>query len=405
MNYLVYILLVLLNIQTPGAPLCPDHNNGAFHTLWDAERGCHYDHEHGENPFTPEVAATFPGFDLYALLGNVQIGHTNPSSEMENTHKHGGFKWQVQTTTPLGCATGFENAQTGVNGAVIQYHAFGDYAVEFESRVHSVVALLRQCKPGNPTDYGYAYIVQHVDYGQRTAPYQGTILPYPDTPLPTYASGLAPYFTVDCFGPALPGCRESRQFILNNNAPASSTWTSKPRPPAKGTTVVPFGSPLLAILFRVRDTYQVIDAADFTHPFTFSWLCSADNGQTYTAAPGCKYNNTTTRVHEVAGIIPVAWDNLAGFDTNPQAGRITANSYVTRFGQLNLTCTSPGPDCHPLKLVNAFTGSYGTSLLPSKILAFSPEALPERDIYFCNGQICSEAAAGAVSSGWAGQSN
>ena len=37
-----------------------------------AVRGCHYDHEHGQNPFTPEVAATFPGFDLRALLGGVR---------------------------------------------------------------------------------------------------------------------------------------------------------------------------------------------------------------------------------------------------------------------------------------------------------------------------------------------
>src|SRR5262245_21230541 len=34
-----------------GAPLCTDsgesHDNSLFHTLWDSERGCHYDHEHG----------------------------------------------------------------------------------------------------------------------------------------------------------------------------------------------------------------------------------------------------------------------------------------------------------------------------------------------------------------------
>ena len=59
------------------APLCPDtgdaHDNSLFHTLWDSVRGCHYDHEHGQNPFTREVAATFPGFDLKALLGGVGV--------------------------------------------------------------------------------------------------------------------------------------------------------------------------------------------------------------------------------------------------------------------------------------------------------------------------------------------
>jgi len=32
------------------APACPSHDDRAFHALWDAERGCHYDHEHGDNP-------------------------------------------------------------------------------------------------------------------------------------------------------------------------------------------------------------------------------------------------------------------------------------------------------------------------------------------------------------------
>ena len=58
------------------------------------------------------------------------------------------------------------------------------------------------------------------------------------------------------------------------------------------------------------------------------------------------------------GEIPVEWDNLAGFDTDPRAGRITADGYVTRFGDLNLSCTAPGTDCHPIKLVQAFAGRY-----------------------------------------------
>ena len=48
----------------PDAPLCSDsgetHDHSQFHTLWDDKRGCHYDHEHGQNPFTPEVAAAAP---------------------------------------------------------------------------------------------------------------------------------------------------------------------------------------------------------------------------------------------------------------------------------------------------------------------------------------------------------
>jgi hypothetical protein len=382
----------------PDAPPCLEHDNDTFHNLWNSAQGCHYDHEHGENPFVPEVAAVFPDFDLTTLLGNVEIGHTNPSSPMENTHKHGGFKWQVQTATPLGCDIGFNGSEVGVNAAVIQYHGFGDYSIEFESRVHSALALVRQCLPGDLTDYGYAHIVQHIDYGQRLSPYQGTILPYPDTPNPAYAAHLAPYLTLDCAGTGLPGCRPSREWVLSRNANASSIWSSR------GAWRVA-GSELLTILFRVRDNYQVLDSSDLTHPFTFTWLCSGDSGLSYSALAGCRYNNSTTRVHEVAGTIPASWDNLAGFDTNPTAGRITAEGFVTHFGNLNTACTTPGPDCHPIKLVDAFVGVYGTSLIPEGVPVFTAPHLPERDIYFCGEQVCAEGVPGAVSSGWIGAGN
>jgi hypothetical protein len=107
------------------------------------------------------------------------------------------------------------------------------------------------------------------------------------------------------------------------------------------------------------------------------------------------------------GEIPVEWDNLAGFDTDSRVGRITADSYVTRFGDLNLSCTTAGTDCHPIKLVQAFTGRYLSqfSLVSDEKANFSAGNLPERDIYFCDGVWCAESDPGAVSSGWIGPSN
>jgi hypothetical protein len=385
----------------PGAALCPDsgelHDNSLFHTLWDGARGCHYDHEHGQDPFTPEVAVAFPDFDLRALIGGVGVGHTNPSSPMENTHKHGGFKWDVTLSHSGGCVGG-EGATVGVDAAVIQYHSFGDYSIEFEARIHSAMALMRQCLESNPTDHGYVFVNQHQDYGQRVAPYQGNILGYPDTPTASYDSGMKPYFTVECIG-GIPPCDKypTFQFILDRDSSADSLWVSEP------LHLVDSGSRLFAILFKVRDTYQVLDWNDQEYPFTFRWLCSSDGGQTYNPA-GCRYNNTTTRVQQVAGEIPESWDNLEGFDTDTRVGRITAQGYVTRFGVLNPDCDAPGPDCHPIKLAQAFVGRYG-SLFFNKQETASPISQPERDIYFCNARVCSEDDAGAVPSGWLGQRN
>jgi hypothetical protein len=382
----------------PDAPLCESHDNSTFHSLWDASRGCHYDHEHGTNPFTPEVATAFPGMDLQALLGGVGIGHTNPSSPMENTHKHGGMKWDVRLVNYKGCV-GREGVPTGVDAFAVQYHGFGDYSIEFETRTHSAVALLRQCQMGNPEDKGYVYVVQHQDYGQRTAPYQGAILLYPDTPLPVYDPAREPYFAVTCFG-GVDKCGKypTRQSMLGGNA--ETTWISEPQ------NVAGTGSSLFFLLFRARDTYQALDASDLVYPFTFAWLCSADGGASYDPA-GCRYNNTTTTVHELGGEIPAAWDNLAGFDTDPRAGRITAEGYVSAFGVLNLACSAPSVGCHPIKLVSAFVGAYGTGLglTPEKTVAFDPRNLPERDIYFCGGVVCGEFDPGAVPSGWVGPAN
>jgi hypothetical protein len=189
--------------------------------------------------------------------------------------------------------------------------------------------------------------------------------------------------------------------FLSRHNNASSTWTSDP---AKLTDS---GSHLFALLFRVRDNYQILDDSDQTYPFTFAWLCSGDGGTSFRPQPGCPYNNTTTRVHEVMGEIPVEWDNLAGFDTDSRVGRITADGYVTRFGDLNPSCTAPGTDCHPIKLLQAFIGRYASqfSLVPSEKASFSAGNLPERDLYFCDGVVCAEGGPNAVSSGWIGPTN
>jgi hypothetical protein len=390
----------------PSAPLCPDsgpaHDNHIFHTLWDGQRGCHYDHEHGQSPFTQAVADAFPGFDLYDLLGHMGVGHTNPSSPMENMHKHGGMKWQVNVPAPNGCEIGFEGGTVAVSAAAIQYHNFGDYAIEFESRVHSAVALLRQCKPSDPGDFGYIYTVQHIDYGQRIAGYQGDVIPYPDRPQPGFPSGQAPYFSVNCIGRAVPACGNltTRQAIVDANQNVNAVWTSK-----SASRIAPSGSPLFALLFRVRDTYQIFDWSDAVYPFTFLWLCSADGGATYAASPGCRYNNSTSTVHEVQGTIPASWDNLAGFDTDSRVGRITAEGFTTRFGTLALGCIEVGIDCHPIKMVQAFVGFYSTELSADKVGNPTPANTPERDIYFCGGQVCAEGDQGSVSSGWIGQEN
>jgi hypothetical protein len=361
----------------PGAPLCATHDPSRFHTLWDSARGCHYDHEHGEDPFTAEVANAFPDFDLRAALGYVEMGHQHPTSPAEFSAKHAGLKWQVSLGMP--CVGGFESAVWCVTDAVVQYHAFGPQHIELEARVHSTVALLRVCEAANPTNCGVIFAVLHQDYGQRVAPYQGTVLPYPDNPTP-YQSGLGPYWSLDCFGLGLPNCRTSLAYVRDRNLNANSTITSKGgRTGAQG---------LFNLLIRVRDNYQLLDSADLVHPFTFGYVC----GEAVYNPVGCRYNNSTTRIHEVGGLLPGTWDG-ASFDADPRAGYVTGALTVGGF---------------PFILVNAPVGvRYGTNLCPDGVKCSNPDPAsnPERDIYFCGQMVCSETSPGAVPSGWIGAEN
>lgn len=387
----------------PGASACTPLDKDTFHTLWNSQLGCHYDHEHGVSPFTPAVSNVFAALgSLQDLLCGVEIGHCVPTSAMEKSMKGGGYKWQV-TQNPNGCTpfTGLQaNAVVGVDYVAIQYHFFGNsfktdtgLMDEFAARVHSNVAELRQCKLSNPTDFGYVFVEQWQDYGPRLKFYQGPRLNYSDNP-PFYATNLGPYFTDGCIGNVV-GCRSSLATAQNN--PSHTIWTSQPKN-------VP-GSKLYFQLIRGRDTYEQVDYFDNDYPFSSYYLCTSDGGQTYNPN-GCRYNNTTSFVQEIGGEIPASWDNNS-LDTNPTVGRITFEGYVTRFGTLVTSgCTEYGIDCQRIKLVNAFVGKYGAHLIEDKANQFSPLAQPDRDICFSlSGNVVNCDVPGAIPSGWVGAEN
>lgn len=376
---MAFILVMGVTTRPAGAPYsaapaCASHDNTEFHTLWNAELGCHYDHEHGTDPFTPEVAAVLP-FDIAALLGGTEIGSMYPTSAAEPTIKHGGFKWFVMTANPGGCVAGFEGAANCVQAAAIQVHAWGD-PTELNGRVHSAIVFLKVCQPAG--DCGYVFSVGHVDYGQRVAPYQGAVLAYPDNFAPTWPGGFGPYWSTDCRGNGLPGCRNvTMAQWLAGNYNASSTISNKPT----GTGPRPAEPLLVRLLSRTRDNYTVLDSADTTYPYTFKYVC----GNTAYNPVGCRYNNSTLAVHEAGGEVPAYWDGDT-WDYDPRTG------YVSGTGML---------DGLPFQVIGMPVGKYGSSVCPvTKCSNPTPVTNPERDIYFLNGQVVSETAPGAVPSGW-----
>lgn len=390
-------------VPYPAAPLCSAHDPTKFHTLWNADLGCHYDHEHGVNPFTPEVVARFPGLDIYAFLGDLEIGHRNPTSPLEMTVKGNGFKWQVMLTVPHPCEP-FEGTAFGVSAMVVQFHDFGDAAQEFGSDVHSAAAFIEECNPANPNDKGYIYHIGFQDYGQRLYHYQGPRMPFANDFLPTWETGFGPYLAQDCQDPVYTGCRRSRDFVLSRRLASNGIWTSKHTGPGQR----PESDGLFSLLFRLRDGSSLTVYADQAEPFTYTYLCSLDGGQTYAALVGCPYNNSTSTIHEIRGEVPAAWDNLGGWDTDPRVGRVTViDRWTDAYGNIlpDGACVTHTAECFPVKLINAFVGVYGSLLLDDKNNQFKPYNQAERDIYFCGTQVCQEGDPGAVSSGWIGVSN
>ena len=83
------------------APACPPsvHDKRKFHSLWNAELGCHYDHHHGDNPHELD---SILGTDLFAKMGG-DISYpwqTFSTAGLENDLKHAGYFWHVRKDIP-----------------------------------------------------------------------------------------------------------------------------------------------------------------------------------------------------------------------------------------------------------------------------------------------------------------
>jgi hypothetical protein len=405
-----------------GAPLCVDpegfHDPSHWHALWNAERGCHYDNEHGHNPLTADVAAAFPHLDWLDFHCGVEIGHCNPSSPIENdatVGKHTGFKVDVVLDTFTDC-NGFEGTPTGAKSAVVMYHSFGDQSREYTARVHSVVFHVKQCRASNTNDFGYVSVTTWQDYGQRISPYQGDLVNLPDQPQPAYDPPRGPYLSLDCVGTKTgtlgqPGhrgeCRPSLQQVLTGNngqgLNVAAVWAGKPT--GIGGTIVRVNV-LGQILFRVIDTPQLLDWTTYNTTPRFLWLCSNDGGQTYAPKVGCKYNNSTTTVQEIQGEVPAAWDQ-SSFDTDTRVGRFSGVGYSDRYGAWvpSGACVQPGTNCFRVKFTNAFIGKWGAALVDNKG-PFDPAILNERDICFTSaGALIDCRQPSSLSAGWIGVNN
>jgi hypothetical protein len=188
------------------APACPSHNPNTWHGIWDYQRGCHYDHTHGDDPSLANVY--FGTFG--ALWGGTTISYPFNSGPMENTMKHNGYKVSVRMpgyhpfpkcgTEDNTDITG-DNSDNCVVAARVEYHLVGGL-MDIIARYHSFFAEIYVCSgKSNYTQCGVIRTGGLVDYGQLQAPHYNARVVRPGGTI-DFGDGMMMTYSAD--GPDLP---------------------------------------------------------------------------------------------------------------------------------------------------------------------------------------------------------
>ena len=308
------------NVQPyQGAPLCAVHDDRAFHTLWNEDAGCHYNHFHGDDPHLLDDlfgTAVYTHFGANDPDGFAEISYpwqTSSAMGSENEVKHGTYIWYVRRDLPCfsqfgtGCVTDFRalaHTDGTVHGAVVANHSF-----YLEARI---------CDEANPTDCGI----------YRGGGWQG--------PARLVIDG------VEVLAP--PGSNEQRVFLHNYNEGnrCCGTWYNGLQIGTSGV-VAEFGDMWDTV--PLGNTPEEIIAAS-------EWRCATDpDGNVI--YEGCRNNASRLQIHIVAVNTP--FQLIATLDPDGD-GRANYEGYTDKRGSIVTGCTEPGLDCVPSSWDNIKTG-------------------------------------------------
>ena len=346
------------------APACPSHSSNAWHGIWDYQRGCHYDHTHGDDP---SLANSYFG-TFGALWGGSTISYPFNSGPMENTMKHGGYKISVRMPGyhPFPkCGTEDNTDITGdhsdncVVAARVEYHVVGGL-MDIIVRTHSFFAEMYVCSgASNYTQCGIVRTGGLVDYGQLQAPHYnarivrpGGTIDFGDGMTMTYSADgpelpsrsgepyvfSIPYSAEDLASfrrnsPREPGANNSYSFKATIDQWSTNDWDCELKDP-DGTC----HNLYTHFLFQVGDAWNLVDAQNLNN---VHWICKGE--------PGCEYDGSLIGMNEIAVRVLQAWQpNGNGF--------VTFKGYTDKWGNPKTGCTSVSADCVPFVLEHAPVG-------------------------------------------------
>ncbi|MFN8446999.1 MAG: hypothetical protein U0175_39760 [Caldilineaceae bacterium] len=166
-------------VGTPGdpyatAPLCPTHDDIHWHGLWDAARGCHYNHTHNADPSAVDNVFGPAG----TLFGGQSISYPWQTPH-ENQNKHQGYKYAVGADLPCVQDTyEYLSPQPDcVRAFRIQHHDLGG-PMDAVVRFHSYFAEVQVCRRDG-SSCGIIRTGGHSDFGILHVPYKQAWIPLP----------------------------------------------------------------------------------------------------------------------------------------------------------------------------------------------------------------------------------
>lgn len=288
----------------PDAPACPSHDPLAWHGLWDAARGCHYNHHHGDDP---RMVDDIFGVDyLNATGGELQMwwqpAGVNP---VDTARKHNALFWLVRRDQPCtsefgaGCITDFRAQVHALASPVDQYRidpATGQMGGSFHvARIEARVCLL-----SDPNTCGIARLASRQYLGDVLV--DGQVLwNFPD-----------PREMFDT--------RTPRPISLNY-------WTIGQRSFSTWYPVMPSG--LLRIATEFGDVWSAVNPAN---PTAVELLGGANNA-------------SNLQPHVIGIDIPARYVARLDPDSNSV---VDYQGYVDSNGFFQDACSAAGPGCIPV---------------------------------------------------------
>jgi hypothetical protein len=356
-----------------GAPLCPTHDDRQAHGLWDARRGCHYDHTHNNDPDHPQAVALFGPASAY--LGGKTISYPwqthNHAGVEENVAKHNGYKWMVDLDLPpLYLRLNWLGAPTpnAVKSVRTQYHFLSTNA-DARVRLHSFWAEMQLCPANDMNNCGIVRGGGLWDTGILHAPYKQQWVPVPGQDPPDLEGKIfrpgvddpnRSWPTIDPYRAHSHTCQDLGVYSnsVSQTVDNAVLWTSSP-----GF----FGyNRHMGMFIKVLDAAECVDPTDINQDVP---LCP--DGR-------CRFNGS-----EHVGFTYWAWvdpalDGSALDSDGIHNGRVSFRGFTDVTGKIDLTCSEANEHCVPYALENAPVG-WASWETPSNS-GYWPERYKDNDV-------------------------